>query len=82
MRTETLKVAGMTCGGCVGSVTKALKAVDGVTAVAVSLQSGEARVEFNEEATSPERLRAAIQRAGYKTEERTQATHAKRGCCD
>ena len=81
MRTETLKVAGMTCGGCVSSVTKALRAVDGVTAVAVSLQAGEARVEFNENATSPERLRAALQRAGYKAEERTPAHHAKRGCC-
>lgn len=81
MRTETLKVAGMTCGGCVSSVTNALKAVDGVSAVAVSLQAGEARVEFNENATSPERLRAAIQQAGFNAEERIPAHHAKHGCC-
>lgn len=81
MRTETLRVAGMTCGGCVSSVTKALKAVEGVGAVDVSLQAGEARVNFDEKATSPERLRAALQRAGYKAEGRTAAHHAKHGCC-
>ena len=29
MQTEALKVTGMTCGGCAGKVTRALKAVAG-----------------------------------------------------
>ena len=40
MRTETIKIGGMTCGGCVSTVTKALNAVDGVKDVAVSLNPG------------------------------------------
>ena len=81
MKTETLKVGGMTCGGCVSSVTKALRAVDGVKDVAVSLQAGEARIQFDENATSPERLRAAVERAGYDVQERSAAHHRKGGCC-
>ena len=37
METITMNVNGMTCGGCVASVTRVLKAVPGVTDVAVTL---------------------------------------------
>ena len=43
METITMNVQGMTCGGCVASVTRVLKAVPGVTDVAVTLQPGAAR---------------------------------------
>jgi len=33
MQTEHLKVTGMTCGGCIGNVTEALKAIAGVSDV-------------------------------------------------
>jgi len=79
MRTETLKVGGMTCGGCVGAVTSALRAVDGVADVVVSLKPGEARIEFDERATSPERLREAVKQAGFEVS--LVASQAKRGCC-
>ncbi len=69
MRTETLKVGGMTCGGCVNAVTKALKALEGVKEVAVSLQAGEATIEFDEQTTSSERLRATFQSAGYEVQD-------------
>jgi copper chaperone CopZ len=81
MRTETLKVNGMTCGSCVNSVTKALKSVGGVRDVAVSLDRGEARIEFNESSTSPERLRAAVRQAGYEVDVAGGKGHAKAGCC-
>lgn len=81
MRTETLKVDGMTCGGCVNAVTKALKAVDGVRAVAVSLKPGEARIEFDESTTSPEHLRAIVQQAGYEVDVTGGKRQAKGGCC-
>ncbi|MCX4313671.1 MAG: heavy metal translocating P-type ATPase [Clostridia bacterium] len=41
----TFSVKGMMCMNCVGHVKKALSAVDGVTAVEVSLENGEAVVE-------------------------------------
>ncbi|MEO8315248.1 MAG: heavy-metal-associated domain-containing protein [Pseudomonadota bacterium] len=42
MQTEHLKIAGMTCGGCVSKVTHALESIRGVSDVKVSLDSGEA----------------------------------------
>ena len=47
MQTEIVKVTGMTCGGCISSVTHALKAVSGVSDVDVSLSAGEATVKFD-----------------------------------
>jgi copper chaperone len=81
MRTETLKVGGMTCGGCVGAVTNALRADDGVEDVVVSLKPSEARIEFDERATSPERLREAVKQAGYEVNVAGSESQAKRGCC-
>lgn len=81
MRTETLKVGGMTCGGCVNTVTEALKAVDGVKDVAVSLNPGEAKIQFDENTTAPEHLRAAVQHAGYDVEVAGGKSQAKGGCC-
>ena len=49
MQTEHLKVTGMSCGGCVNSVTTALKAVDGVDDVNVSLADGGATVSYDQQ---------------------------------
>ena len=43
----TMRVQGMTCGGCVASVTRVLKAIDGVKEVDVKLDPGEARVTYD-----------------------------------
>jgi len=45
MQTIELNVQGMTCGGCVKHVTKALQSVPGVNQVSVDLASGRARVD-------------------------------------
>ena len=42
---KTISIEGMSCGHCTGSVEKALKAVPGVTSVAVDLASKSATVE-------------------------------------
>ena len=83
MQTELLKITGMTCGGCVSSVTKALKAVAGVSDAKVSLQAGEAAVQFDERMTSSEQLRAAVKQAGYGVDITlaAPAQKAKGGCC-
>ena len=47
METITMNVKGMTCGGCVASVTRVLKAVPGVADVAVTLQPGAATVTYD-----------------------------------
>ena len=65
MESVTLNVQGMTCGGCVASVTRVLKAVPGVSEVAVTLQPGAANVTFDPARTQPAALRAAIEDAGF-----------------
>ena len=40
MTTQTYSVTGMTCGHCAGAVTSELKALDGVSDVAVDLVAG------------------------------------------
>jgi copper chaperone len=65
MEIVTLNVQGMTCGGCVASVTRVLKAVPGVSEVAVTLQPGVAKVTFDPARTQAPALRAAIEDAGY-----------------
>lgn len=68
MQTEVLKVTGMTCGGCVNSLTQALKSVAGVSDVNVLLATGEASVQYDEHVTSPEQLKLAVINAGYGIE--------------
>lgn len=88
MQTEILKVTGMTCGGCTSAVTRALVGVDGVHNVDVSLAGGEAKVDFDEVMTSPDKLIAAVQEAGYGVNEdiddltiEGKKTEGKSGCC-
>lgn len=57
-----MQVRGMTCGGCVRSVTKALEKA-GAGAVKVELESG--RVEVTGE-IAPELARAAVEKAGFE----------------
>jgi copper chaperone len=49
MMETTMNVQGMTCGGCVASVTRVLQAIDGVERVDVKLDPGQARVTFERE---------------------------------
>ena len=62
----TLSITGMSCGGCVRSVTGVLKALPGVSAVDVTLEPGEARVSFDPAQVSPAQLAAAVEDAGFE----------------
>jgi copper chaperone len=66
METATLKVNGMTCMGCVGSVKRVLQAVEGVTSVEVTLEPGQAKIGYEASMTSTEKLKAVIEDAGYE----------------
>lgn len=63
---ETIGVRGMTCGGCVQSVTRVLRAFPGVVEVEVSLERQEARVRFDASQATSAALRAAIEQAGFE----------------
>ena len=64
METTLIKVGGMSCQGCVKSVTGVLQALPDVASVDVSLERGEARVQHGPGAT-PELLRQAVLDAGF-----------------
>jgi copper ion binding protein len=61
-----LKVSGMDCSACSGSVTKALTAVPGVKAQKVCTESKLATVTFDPVKTDREIIVAAIDKTGFK----------------
>ncbi|HFC6394371.1 heavy metal-associated domain-containing protein [Neisseria bacilliformis] len=65
METVTLNIGGMTCGGCVKSVTRILEGADGVKSVQVSLDEKKAVVSYDPAATSPTALAEAVEDGGY-----------------
>ncbi len=66
---QTLKVNGMTCENCVRHVSKALEGVAGVSQVSVSLDQGQADIEFDDGQATTEQFKQAVQEAGYDTED-------------
>ncbi|MFZ5511743.1 MAG: heavy-metal-associated domain-containing protein [Pseudomonadota bacterium] len=68
MQTEStvLKVGGMTCQGCVNSVTKVLEGLPGVARVEVSLNRGEARVDYDGTRVSREDMKRVVDEAGFE----------------
>ncbi|MCA9243467.1 MAG: cation-translocating P-type ATPase [Phycisphaerales bacterium] len=73
----TLDIKGMRCAGCVGSVEKALRGVDGVGDVAVNFATETARV--TSENTADDALTAklvdAVEKAGYHAAARRSNDH-------
>lgn len=65
-KTVTIKVEGMHCGGCSSSVTKALKATDGVEDVQVSYEKGEAVVKYDDQKVTLAKLHEVITNTGFK----------------
>lgn len=82
MKTETFKVKGMTCSGCVSNVEHTLKTIAGVHDVEVSLQNSEASVRYDELQASPDQMKSAIKAAGYEVAASgTEPVQSNGGCC-
>ena len=65
MRQE-FAVGGMSCGGCVNSVIRAVSRLPGVRAVDVSLEKKVAMIEYDGTAIAPAAIVAAIEAAGFE----------------
>ena len=65
MTNITLAIQGMSCGHCVKRVQQVLAATPGVTKATVTLEPGQAKVEYDEAAATPALLAAAVTAAGY-----------------
>lgn len=61
----TLTVTGMTCGGCVNSVTKVLTALPGVQSADVTLTPGQARVTYDPARVDRAAMTQAVVDAGF-----------------
>ncbi|MBM6589807.1 heavy-metal-associated domain-containing protein [Brevibacterium sp. RIT 803] len=68
MTTTTITVTGMTCGHCVGAVQEELRALPGVTDVAVELNAGgDSPVTITSERDlDDDAISAAVDEAGYE----------------
>ena len=62
MRTETIRIEGMTCGGCVVSVKNALQSLPIVRA---DVEIGTVTVEYDESKATHEEIERAITDAGF-----------------
>lgn len=60
-----LKVEGITCQGCVRSVTKKLSGVAGVSSAAVDLAAGKATVNYDDSTAKVKDLIAAVEQIGF-----------------
>lgn len=65
MKTVTLNIDGMTCGGCVKSVTRLLEGVEGVEKAEVSLENKNAVITFDESKTDADALIDAVENGGF-----------------
>ena len=68
-KTATIRVDGMKCSTCTGSVEKALKATPGVEKVEMNLERKEAVVEYDDAKVTEAKLREVINATGFKVVE-------------
>ena len=68
-KTVTIKVDGMKCAKCSASVTKALKATEGVEDAQVSSEKGEAVIKYDDQKLNEAKLREVINSTGFKAAE-------------
>ena len=67
METTIIKVEGMSCGGCVKSVTNVLTALPGVAKAEVSLDDKQARIEYEAGRVSIDDMKRVVD-AGFEAE--------------
>ena len=73
MQTLNFDINGMTCGGCTGSVQRALSKLEGVSHAEVTLHPGTATVLVDPTRASPAQIQAAIAHLGYSAKVRPTA---------
>lgn len=66
LRSVSLRIEGMTCGGCTIAVRRVLTRLDGVRSAEVSYESQRAVVTYDTTRVTVEQMIAAIRTLGYK----------------
>lgn len=62
---KTIQMEELVCPMCAQKIETALQKVDGVTSASVLYNASKAKIEFDEEKTSPEELKNVITGLGY-----------------
>jgi len=65
VKTATLKIDGMHCDGCARTIAALISAEPGVRTATISYKAREARILFDPQTVSEDRLATAIRAAGY-----------------
>jgi copper chaperone len=60
---KTVTIGGMSCGGCVNSLTRVLKTVPGIEPLKVEV--GKAHLKVDTDLVTPDIIAAAVDRAGF-----------------
>ena len=73
MQTLSFDVNGMTCGGCTGSVQRALSKLNGISHAEVCLSPGVATVVIDPTKVTPAQIESAITHLGYPAKAKSTA---------
>jgi copper chaperone len=60
---KTFLISGMSCGGCVNSLTRVLKTVPGIEPLKIEVGKANLRLDDN---VSTDTVKAAVERAGFE----------------
>ena len=62
--TKTYTISGMSCGGCVNSLTRVLTAVPGIEPIKIEV--GKAQLRLDDARVSAQSVKDAVARAGFE----------------
>lgn len=65
LKEEQFNVMGMSCAACQANVTKAVKKLEGISDVDVSLLGNSMKVEYDEEIVDVDQIISAVEKVGY-----------------
>ena len=65
-QTACFNVEGMTCAACTVTTKAAIKKLDGIEKIKVSLDDKKAEVQFNDAKTNSDEIKKKIDSVGYK----------------
>ena len=78
MKTETLSFSGALDETHAMEAARVLNSINGVSKVAITTRTGSISVSFDDESTSLQEVRRALQRAGFGVK---RAAHGEEGMC-
>jgi copper chaperone len=61
---KTFTISGMSCGGCVNSLTRVLKSVPGIEPIKIEV--GKAQLRIDDARVSSQHVKDAVARAGFQ----------------